>query len=84
MDNCYTDYNGDMIHCDDAVELHDCEYAHEDDSHQCMVDGLYYLKTDMYAIDCGYVAYVNMDGYLNELKNLNKKNDAKYNETKIA
>jgi hypothetical protein len=84
MDNCYTDYDGDMIHCDDAVELHDCEYAHEDDAHQCMVDGLYYLKTDMYAIDCGYVANVNMDGYLNELKNLNKKNDAKYNETKTA
>lgn len=84
MDNCYADYDGDMIHADDSVELHDGEYSHEDDAHQCMVDGLYYLKTDMYAIDCGYVAYVNMDGYLNELKNLNKKNDAKYNETKIA
>jgi hypothetical protein len=84
MDNCYTDYNGDMIHCDDAVELHDCEYAHVDYAHQCMVDGLYYLKTDMYAIDCGYVANVNMDGYLNELKNLNKKNNAKYNERKTA
>ena len=83
-DNCYTDYDGNMIHCDDAVELHDCEYAHEDDAQKCMVDGLYYLETDMYAIDCGYVANVNMDGYLNVLKNLNKKNDARNNETKIA
>ena len=83
-DDCVCDINGDYIRFDDAVELHDSEWAHENDAERCMVDGKFYLTCDVTLLDSGYVANVNVDEYTNLLKNLNEKNDAKYNETAIA
>jgi hypothetical protein len=84
LDDCRMSYNGDMIHDNDSVLLRTGEFAHEDDPYQCMVDGMFYLDCDVYAIDCGYVANVNVDEYMNELKKLNEKTNAKLNERKIA
>jgi hypothetical protein len=84
LDDCTMSYNGDMIHDNDSVELHTGEYAHVDDAYQCMVDGMFYLDCDVYAIDCGYVANVNEDEYMNILKKLNEKKNAKFNERKTA
>ena len=84
MDDCVSDYNGEMIHMDDSVELCRSEYAeifaHEDDATMCIIDGEYYLNEDMIRVDNGMMFKGNQEHYKLILENLNTK----YNETKIA
>jgi hypothetical protein len=84
IDNCVSDYNGDMIHEDDAVQLcgdvYSNEHAHEDDATKCIIDGEYYLNEDMIKVDGGMIYKENIEHYKLILNTINIKN----NETKIA
>jgi hypothetical protein len=84
IDNCVSDYNGDMIHEDDAVELcgnvYSNEHAHEDDATRCIIDGEYYLNEDMIKVDGGMMYEGNQEHYKLILENLKTINNA----TKIA
>jgi hypothetical protein len=84
MDDCRSDYNGDMIHEDDAVELcndvYEGDYAYEDDASKCIIDGEYYLNDDMIEVDGGMLYEGNQEHYNLILENLKPTN----NETKIA
>jgi hypothetical protein len=80
IDNCVSDYNGDMIHEDDSVTLHDGEYAHEDDATICIIDGEYYLNEDMIRVDNGMMFIGNQEHYKLILENIKQTN----NERKIA
>ena len=84
IDDCISDYNGDMIHEDDAVELcsdvYGDEHAYEDDATKCIIDGEYYLNEDMIRVDGGMIYKENIEHYQLILNNINTKNNA----TKIA
>jgi hypothetical protein len=84
IDNCVSDYNGDMIHEDDAVQLcgdvYSNEHAHEDDATKCIIDGEYYLNEDMIKVDGGMIYKENIEHYKLILNTINTKNNA----TKIA
>jgi hypothetical protein len=84
IDDCVSDYNGDMIHVDDSVELCRAEYsdifAHEDEATMCIIDGEYYLNIDMIKVDGGMMYEGNQEHYKLILENLNTINNA----TKIA
>jgi hypothetical protein len=84
IDNCVSDYNGDMIHEDDSVELcgdvYSNEHAHEDDATRCIIDGEYYLNEDMIKVDGGMIYKENIEHYKLILNTINTKNNA----TKIA
>ena len=84
MDDCRSDYNGDMIHQDDAIELcnnvYKGDYAYEDDATICIIDGEYYLNEDMIKVDGGMIFKDNIEHYQLILNNINTKE----NETKIA
>ena len=84
IDDCVSDYNGDMIHIDDAVELcsdvYGDEHAYEDDATKCIIDGEYYLNDDMIEVDGGMLYEGNQEHYNLILENLKPKNNA----TKIA
>ena len=84
MDDCVSDYNGDMIHIDDAIELcsdvYGDEHAYEDDATICIVDGEYYLNEDMIKVDGGMIYKDNIEHYQLILNNINTKE----NETKTA
>jgi len=80
IDNCVSDYNGDMIHEDDAVELcgdvYSNEHAHEDDATKCIIDGEYYLNEDMIKVDGGMIYKENIEHYKLILNTINIKNNA--------
>ena len=84
IDDCVSDYNGDMIHIDDAVELcsdvYGDEHAYEDDATICIVDGEYYLNDDMIEVDGGMIFKDNIEHYQLILNTINTKE----NETKTA
>ena len=80
MDDCRSDYNGDMIHQDDAIELcnnvYKGDYAYEDDATICIIDGEYYLNEDMIKVDGGMIFKDNIEHYQLILNNINTKNNA--------
>lgn len=84
IDDCVSDYNGDMIHIDDAVELcsdvYGDEHAYEDDATKCIIDGEYYLNDDMIKVDGGMIYKENIKHYQLILNTINTTN----NDTKIA
>jgi hypothetical protein len=84
IDDCVSDYNGDMIHIDDAVELcsdvYGDEHAYEDDATICIVDGEYYLNEDMIKVEGGMIFKDNIEHYQLILNTINTKE----NETKTA
>jgi hypothetical protein len=84
IDDCVSDYNGDMIHIDDAVELcsdvYGDEHAYEDDATKCIINGEYYLNDDMIEVDGGMLYEGNQEHYKLILENLKPTN----NETKTA
>jgi hypothetical protein len=80
IDDCVSDYNGDMIHIDDAVELcsdvYGDEHAYEDDATKCIIDGEYYLNDDMIKVDGGMLYEGNQEHYKLILENLKPTNNA--------
>ncbi len=89
--NCVEDVNHEWILKDDAVELHDGQYIHEDDAIYCEEDGEYAAPGDVFYCEQDRIYYISsennaveaIDGSIvheDNLKEYCEENDMVFNE----